>query len=237
MINHLRTKVSTFRQKRRFKSFYGKYVKQGDLCFDIGANIGNRTEIFLSLGARVVSVEPVKETYSILEEKFGTNKEATTLQIGIGSEAGQKEIYISDVKEVCTLSELFIEKYKEQENLSIEWNATSLIEIQTLDQLIETYGIPDFCKIDVEGYELEVLKGLSQPLPLMSLEYNAKLKDLALECLDYLSKFKSLSYNFSPYESMSFSFETWKNEIEFREFIKALPEEIETGDMYVKYIQ
>lgn len=66
--------------------------------------------------------------------------------------------------------------------------------------------VPTFCEIDVEGFEVEVLKGLSQPLPLISFEYNAKLKSLALEAIDVLSKFDSLVYNFSPYESMKFSF-------------------------------
>ncbi|MFT4698535.1 MAG: FkbM family methyltransferase [Flavobacteriaceae bacterium] len=235
MIKHLKKKISTLRRKKKFKQFYGNYINEGDLCFDIGANIGNRTEIFLNLKARVVSVEPVKKTYLILKEKFGNEKNSTLLQLGIGSEAGQKDIYISTISEVCTFSELFIEKYKGQKEFNIQWNSLEPTKISTLDQLIEDYGIPVFCKIDVEGYELEVLKGLSQPLPLLSFEYNAKLKDLALECMNTLSKFDSLSYNFSPYESMKFSFKTWKNETDFNEFIKALPDEIKTGDIYVKY--
>ena len=88
MIKHLKKKISTLRRKKKFKQFYGNYINEGDLCFDIGANIGNRTEIFLNLKARVVSVEPVKKTYLILKEKFGNEKNSTLLQLGIGSEAG-----------------------------------------------------------------------------------------------------------------------------------------------------
>jgi hypothetical protein len=39
-------------------TFYRQFIRPGDLCFDIGANVGHKTEMFLSLGARVISVEP-----------------------------------------------------------------------------------------------------------------------------------------------------------------------------------
>jgi len=235
MIKQLKKRVFTFRRKKRFFSFYNKYINEGDLCFDIGANIGNRTEVFLNLKARVVSVEPVKETYAILEKRFGRHQNSTILQLGLGSEVAQKNIHISEISEVCTFSDPFIEKYKNQQEFNIEWNTLQLVNISTLDQLISDYGTPDFCKIDVEGYELEVLKGLSQPLPLISFEYNAKLKGLAFACINKLSQFDSLFYNFSPYESMIFSFESWQNESEFVQFIRTLPDEIKTGDIYVKH--
>ena len=41
-----------------FANFYGVFLLPGDLCFDIGANLGNRTRCFRHLGCEVVSVEP-----------------------------------------------------------------------------------------------------------------------------------------------------------------------------------
>ena len=234
MIRQLKKRLSSFRRKKKFQSFYANFVNKGDLCFDIGANIGNRTEVFLDLKARVISVEPVEESYLELKKKFGEHPNSTILQLGLGSEAGEKDIYISNISEVCTFSKQFIEQYKNQEKFNIQWDELRSTEIKTLDQLISEYGIPTFCKIDVEGFELEVLKGLSQPLPIISFEYNAKLKNLALDCMSRLSKFGSLSYNFSPYESMNFSFKSWQNEADFRQFITTLPDEMKTGDIYVK---
>ena len=52
-------------------SFYSQFLNPNTLCFDIGANIGNRTEIFLTLGARVIAVEPQKECAKMLRLRFG----------------------------------------------------------------------------------------------------------------------------------------------------------------------
>jgi len=234
MIRNLKKRISNLKRKHKSINFYKQYIKAGDLCFDIGANVGLRTEIFLDLKAKVISVEPVEESYSKLKEKFNSNKNSTILTVAIGSKSETKDIFISNHLEVCTLSEQFIEKYKNQKEHNIKWEEVRTTEIITLDHLIKEYGIPSFCKIDVEGYETEVLKGLSQPLPIISFEYNARLKNLALDCINILSKFDSVSYNFSPYESMKFSLNKWTNKVDFYSFIDALPEDVKTGDIYVK---
>jgi len=130
---------------------------------------------------------------------------------------------------------LFIEQYSHQEKHNILWDKTVQVPLSTLDQLIQEYGLPQFCKIDVEGYETEVLKGLSQPIPYLSFEYNDRLKNKALECLEILSKFPNLSYNFSPYESMQLSLDTWKNQANFYQYLQDLSSNILTGDIYVRW--
>jgi Methyltransferase FkbM domain len=44
--------------------------------------------------------------------------------------------------------------------------------VVTVDSLIEAFGAPDYVKIDVEGFDLEVLQGLTRPPPLLSFEFN-----------------------------------------------------------------
>ncbi len=236
MIREIKNGLSAWRRRNRFKNFYSQFIQEGDLCFDIGANVGNRTGIFLSLEAKVIAVEPVEESYNILKQKFSGNEKASILPVAIGSKPEEGVIYISNYSEVCTLSHQFIEKYQGQHKYNIEWPHTRKIPITTLNHLIRDYGVPAFCKIDVEGYEAEVLEGLSQPLKAMSFEYNNRLKKIALECIEILSKFDSLTFNFSPYETMKFSLKTWKTQPEFYQFIEELPMEIKTGDIYVKYL-
>ena len=60
-------------KRRRARRFYGALVRPGDLCFDIGAHLGDRTAHFLTLGARVVAVEPQPQLMALLRRRFGRN--------------------------------------------------------------------------------------------------------------------------------------------------------------------
>ena len=51
-------------RQRRMRRLYGQFVRSGDLVFDIGAHVGNRTRAFAGLGCRVVALEPPAPTGS-----------------------------------------------------------------------------------------------------------------------------------------------------------------------------
>ena len=86
------------RQRRRMMSFYRQFIREGDLCFDVGANIGNRTEVFLKLGASVVAIEPQADCMKGLQRKFGRNANVTLLQKGLGEKPGQKELLATRIR-------------------------------------------------------------------------------------------------------------------------------------------
>ena len=52
-----------------------------------------------------------------------------------------------------------------------EWADHAVVPVTTLDALIDRYGLPAFCKIDVEGFEEAVVRGLSRPIPSVSFEF------------------------------------------------------------------
>ena len=109
----------------------------------------------------------------------------------------------------------------------------------TLDILIEKFGVPKFIKIDVEGYELEVLKGLSHSIHLISFEYTVPEQiDKVIDCINQIEKHNSkIECNFSRGESMSLEFNKWLSSIEFKNFVSS-PEFISTGfgDIYIRKI-
>ena len=84
------------------KSFYGQFIKSNDICFDVGANIGNRTKVFLALGAKVIAVEPQSECVQMLRLRFG--KRINIVQKALGQKDGDGVIYIGESSAISSLS-------------------------------------------------------------------------------------------------------------------------------------
>src|SRR5690349_1606371 len=87
-------KIRKEKKRRRMIGFYSQFVHKGDLCFDIGANIGDWSVVFLSLGASVVAVEPQLLSFESLLKKFGNNSFIKILQCGVGSKEEVKELIV-----------------------------------------------------------------------------------------------------------------------------------------------
>lgn len=219
--------------KRR--DFYAQFVAANDLCFDVGANIGNRIGPLLELGARVVAVEPQKECYEVLNENFGNRIEI--VKKGLSGKEGKEDFYISDVNVVSSFSPEFIKAMKGGRFRKFKWKEKIEVEMTTLDVLINRFGSPRFIKIDVEGYELEVLKGLSNPVAMISFEYTVpELLDNVVKCIEQIEKTGAVhEYNYSVGESMDFELNTWlsiekmKNHISEKGFSETL-----FGDVYCR---
>ena len=75
--------------QRKVLNFYSQFIKKGDLCFDVGAHKGNRTEIFLKLGARVVAIEPQERCVRYLQSKFGKNPQFSLVKKGLSDKEGK----------------------------------------------------------------------------------------------------------------------------------------------------
>ncbi len=133
--------------------FYSQFIPESGLCFDVGANVGNRVKIFLKLKSRVVAVEPQFECVEILHRVFGRNSRQTIIEKTLGEKEGNSEIMISESSPISSMSLRWINVVKESGRFSDEiWNKKRRIPVTTLDHMIEQYGVPNFIKIDVEGF-------------------------------------------------------------------------------------
>lgn len=218
--------------------FYSQFLKTGDIFFDVGANLGNRIEPVLRIeGVKIVAIEPQEQCYNYLKKKFG-NK-ITIIKKGLSNKEGIQNMYIGDVSTVSSFSKKFVdESLKSKRFGDIKWNIEKAIEMTTLDILIKTFGTPKFIKIDVEGYEYEVLKGLTTPVEYISFEYNMpEMLENAINCIEYVSSVMPIKCNYSEGDTMILTLSEW---ISSKEMIALIRENKFqnnlNGDIYLSHV-
>lgn len=192
------------------QSLYREFIKPGDLVFDIGVNVGQKSEVFLDIGARVIGVEPNPNCIPAIEFQFGGNSNFTLVMAAVGSEAGTAVLHFVGSDATASLRADW--PYLSVDGSPIDTASTPVI---TLDSLIEQYGRPRFCKIDVEGFELEVLKGLTEPLPYLSFEYHLSERLILEQCLKVAEKIGPIEVNVNCMDDGSLFYEQWLSPAEF----------------------
>jgi FkbM family methyltransferase len=177
-------------RRGQLRRFYRRFVPVGGLAFDVGAHTGNRLRAFLDLGARVVAVEPQPELAARLAFRYGGDARVHVVEGALGRAPGRAPLLSSPrTPTVATLSTDFVARAGATPSFEgVRWQAGPEVVVTTLDALIATHGQPDFVKIDVEGFELEVLHGLSHALPALSFEFLPAVRDVALACIDRLEQ-------------------------------------------------
>ena len=227
------------RQRRelvRFGEFYRQFITDGCLCFDIGANLGVRTHAFRSLGCKVVAVEPQQSCLIALKRAFGDDAQVTLVNAALGRQAGTATLHVSPDHVLSSLSKVFVEETSRSGRFSASrWNRSETVAVRTLDSLIDDHGLPDFIKIDVEGFESEVLAGLSVPVPALCFEWTPELPENALGCVDRLDSLGDYEFNLSWGESLRFSRSQWRTAESMRSVIREFEgESLMFGDIYAK---
>ncbi len=217
---------------REILNFYSQFIKKGDLCFDVGAHKGNRTAIFLRLGAKVVAVEPQESCVKYLKAKFGEKPNFVLVEKGLAEKEGE---FIMSICEEANDISTFSEKWKTGRFSDYKWNKKQLVPVTTLDSLIKEFGLPVFCKIDVEGFEYQVLRGLSQPIKYISCEFAKEFFSDTKKCVDHLVSLGYGNFNYSLGESMNLSTQSWLKAEELFKQLNLESDKLMWGDIYAKY--
>ncbi len=217
------------------RSINEQIIGWNDLVFDVGGNLGNKAAEYSRDGARVILFEPQPKCVDFCRDRFKNNTKVIIEQIGLDSYKGEGEINMSTSHTLSSMSKTFIDAVSKERFTFPEhsWKDLMPIKVDTLDNMIEKYGKPHYIKIDVEGYELHVLKGLTQPIDYISIEFTPELKDQAFACIDYLGDNKV--YNYGAGENQFFEFHSWVDKptlIEYLNGINNFKEDF--GDIYIK---
>jgi FkbM family methyltransferase len=217
--------------------FYSQFIRENDLCFDVGANVGDKTEIFLKLGAAVVAVEPQESCWRVLKRRFKNSDKVYVINKALDKSPGSREIFVDRSPTISSMSSEWIDSVKNSGRFSgHRWNSKLEVETTTLDVLVEQFGSPAFCKIDVEGFEFEVLQGLSQPVAVLSLEFIPEYLGPVLDCIEYLSKLGDAKFNYSLADQGDFVIPEWGNADDMVKVLSALAQKSSAqGDVYARF--
>ncbi len=207
-------------------------IRPGDLVFDVGAHGGKKAREYLSQGARVVSFEPQPHRFAELSAGLRGTPGFEAVGAALTDREGTIDLWICDgYDEISTTSDTFRGRSRHAKDST--WNRRVAVPCTTLDRAIERHGVPDFCKIDVEGAEAQVLAGLSRPVALVSVEFHLELVDELEACLRRLEQIGYRRFNVALYVEPRFAASRWLGAAELLAALRASPPgELPWGDVY-----
>jgi len=225
--------------RNQMREFYERVLQPGALVFDIGANVGVVSAVFASLGARVVALEPNADCVRHIQLSYG-DKQIEVIQAAVGAKNGLAVLNVSDERDVrSSVSDDWIKTMEEQdESYHGIWSRQNAVPLVTLDTLIEHFGMPQFIKIDVEGFEEKVLSGLSSQPPLISFEFTAAFLAPAMRCLEKEVIRDGSTFNFAYNADWGyparFEREAWLEKKDLKRALSDIEGSDFQGDVFVK---
>ena len=219
-------------RSRAMDALYGRFVKPGDLVFDIGAHVGDRVAAFRRLDAKVVAVEPQPALAFTLGVMFGRDGNVVLERVAVGRNTGDVRLLVNiDNPTISTASDAFVHAAHDAPGWQGQtWDKSIRVPMTTLDALIDRHGVPAFIKIDVEGFEEEVLMGLTRPVAALSFEFTTIQRDVARACVDRCVALGLTRFNAAIGESQEIG--DWRSAEAIGRWLDELPHDANSGDVY-----
>ena len=221
---------------RRNLRLYRGLLQPGDLVFDVGAHVGTRTRVMRRCGARVVAFEPQPAFARFLRHSLP--RDVVLVEAALGPVEAQAQMALS--LRHPTVSSLRAKLPTEAAAMPgfehVRWDARAQVRMTSLDRMIDQHGLPRYIKIDVEGFEPEVLSGLSQPVPLISIEYLPGLPEVSKKAIGMIAALGTYEFNVVQGENAGFLWDRWCNPDAMRAWLSAQAPEAGSGDVYARLL-
>lgn len=179
------------------------------LIYDVGAHKGEDTEFYLRKGFRVIAIEANPEFCAVVSnrlQEFVKSGALTVLNTAISGHSGEIEFYVDqDIPVWGTTNRDWVER-----NRGVGFGKVDTFTVKSarLSDIMNEYGVPRYCKIDIEGNDLEALSSLEnviEPPRFVSIEsdktsWSKVLKEFeAFEKLGY-SQYKIIDQSLVPFQ-------------------------------------
>ena len=219
---------------RAWRRFYRDLLQPGDLVIDVGAHVGTRTRAMRAAGARVVALEPQRLFARFL--RLTLPRDVVLIEAAAGARAAQAELAVSSRHPtVSSLHADFVAGASAAPGFEhVRWDRRERVPMVTLDAIIARNGQPAYVKIDCEGYELEVLAGLSQPLAMLSVEYLPAFPGLTLAVIQRLEELGSYCFNPVVGERSGFLWPDWRGASAVRDWLESREPDAPSGDLFAR---
>ena len=214
--------------------FYRQLLTPGDCAIDVGAHVGTRALAMRRAGARVVALEPQKPFVDFL--RITLPRDITLIEAAAGSAESIADMAISSRHPtVSSLHPGFIEGASQAPGFEqVRWDRSQRVHIVTLDTVIAEHGMPRYIKIDVEGFELEVLAGLSQPVEIISVEFLPGFPELSDQVINRLVELGRYVFNPVVGESAHLLWPEWQGAEATKAWLRTLHPASRSGDLFAR---
>ena len=226
-------KIYSLLFKRKIKYHdVSNFLSANDLFFDVGAHLGDKSKELIKNKIKVVMIEPQPECLKVLKELYSKNPLVTIIPMGLGRINQKIEMSINTKQPVIST---FAEHWKTGRFSNSNWDKKIMVDVTTLDDLINKFGDPKYIKIDVEGFEHQVILGLTKKSGIISFEFTSEFIKDTYKSLDYLISLGYSDFNFSIGERRKF-YTQWKNANVIKKDVEKIIKEdhLLWGDMYCK---
>lgn len=218
--------------RARMGAFYSQFFQPGAVVFDVGANQGEYSEIFAGEGARVVAIEP-NTAYATRLQALARTADIRPVFAAIGEEPGEAVLNVCSTPGFSTLVDRHVDWIEESPDYKdVQWTHTLTVPITTLDLLAKDFGEPEFVKIDVEGFEINVLRGMTFRPRYLCFEFGARRKGPSTACLEHMG---AKNYAFRPIVGREYRFATseWMGLSDAKSWLDSFSvDQAEYGDMF-----